>query len=447
MRFNIITMRLLALFMLAGTSLKAQKPVRDTSLARLFGANASLNWTRYFKARLDDMNVAHLALGYDGKSCKGWMTLMSSGARLRLEGAFQDDHFTLAEYGADQNPSGWLRGAAPRGKIVGQWFNADSTLAMNLRGVENAGPPEAATPCAEGKWISRYIARWNNARTDMTLYRSQNNRIHGYLWIESEGRTYTLRGEIADNGQITATAYLANGKPAAHLKGSLPNPKQPGIELIWSGSGELRQMKFTLRESFPCGCMEYADFSGAFDALYPRTGIEAYNKRMEEELKKWREQNLAFFKQKKTPNAQIQRNALRASGWAEVVNWTDYIFSGYLTFSDNWSGKAQGISFNYHVKTGREITFDDLFVKTFDAQKWLNDYARREMLKIPEFGADPIYREWLNREGFPLFTLRRDWLELSSLFHPVYGRQVLAVPYAQLKPYMKKDNPIAEFVK
>lgn len=437
----------MTLLMFACMELNAQKTVRDTSLARLFGAGANLQWTRYFKARLDDMNVAHLTLGYDGKSCKGWMTLMSSGSRLRLEGTCQDDSFSLAEYGADSYPSGWLRGSAPRGRIIGQWFNADSTLAMSLRGIENPGPPGAPTPCAEGKWISRYVARWNNARTDLTLYRSQNSRIHGYLWVESDGRTYTLRGEIAENGQIAAVAYLSSGKAAAHLKATLSNPKQPGIELIWSGSGELRQMKFTMRESYPCGCFEYADFNGAYDALYPRSGIEAYNKRMEEEVKKWSERNQAFFKQNKTPHTAAQRNALRASGWAEVVNWTDYVFSGYFTFSDNWSGKAQGICFNYHVKTGREITYDDLFVKTFDAKKWIDEYVKREMPKIPEFGADPAYREWLGREGFPLFTLRRDWLELSSLFHPIYGRQILAVPYAQLKPYMKKDNPIAEFVK
>ena len=61
--------------------------------------------------------------------------------------------------------------------------------------------------------------------------------------------------------------------------------------------------------------------------------------------------------------------------------------------------------------------------------------------------SDPEYREWLAKEGFPMFALRRDGLELSTLFHGQYGRQTLLVPYASLKPYMKKDNPVAEFVK
>jgi hypothetical protein len=69
------------------------------------------------------------------------------------------------------------------------------------------------------------------------------------------------------------------------------------------------------------------------------------------------------------------------------------------------------------------------------------------MPKLAPFASDPQYREWLNKEGFPLFTLRREGMELSTIFHPRYGRQTLLVTYDQLKPYMKKDNPIAEFVK
>ena len=66
---------------------------------------------------------------------------------------------------------------------------------------------------------------------------------------------------------------------------------------------------------------------------------------------------------------------------------------------------------------------------------------------MSKFAADPKFREWLNREGFPMFSIRRDGLELSTIFHPIYGQQYLTVPYATLKPYMRKDNPIADLVK
>lgn len=93
------------------------------------------------------------------------------------------------------------------------------------------------------------------------------------------------------------------------------------------------------------------------------------------------------------------------------------------------------------------IGLTDLFNSTFNAKQWLDDYAKKEMPKLAAFSSDPKFREWLNQSGFPLFSIRREGLELSSLFHPQYGRQTPTVPYEQLKPYMKKDNPAAEFVK
>jgi hypothetical protein len=70
-----------------------------------------------------------------------------------------------------------------------------------------------------------------------------------------------------------------------------------------------------------------------------------------------------------------------------------------------------------------------------------------EMPKLSPFANDVKYREWITKEGFPMFTLRREGVELSTLFHMQYGRQTLMIPYDQLKPYMKKDNPVTEFIK
>ena len=85
--------------------------------------------------------------------------------------------------------------------------------------------------------------------------------------------------------------------------------------------------------------------------------------------------------------------------------------------------------------------------KGFNAKSWLDAYARKEAPKLQAFAADAGYRAWLDKNGFPLYTLRRDGLELSTPFHPVYGRQRLLIPYAELKPYMKKENPVADLVR
>ena len=88
-----------------------------------------------------------------------------------------------------------------------------------------------------------------------------------------------------------------------------------------------------------------------------------------------------------------------------------------------------------------------MFQKSFGYQKWFSDYAAKEMPKLPSFAADPQFREWLSKEGFPLIVIRRDGFELSTYFNPLYGRQTLFVPYTTIRPYLRKDSPLGEFIK
>jgi hypothetical protein len=69
------------------------------------------------------------------------------------------------------------------------------------------------------------------------------------------------------------------------------------------------------------------------------------------------------------------------------------------------------------------------------------------MPKLPSFAADPQFRSWLVEEGFPLMVIRREGFELSTLFHPFYGRQTLFIPYSSIRNSLRKDGPLGEFVK
>jgi hypothetical protein len=161
----------------------------------------------------------------------------------------------------------------------------------------------------------------------------------------------------------------------------------------------------------------------------------------------WVERCNATFSAKKTPLVPVNRNTQRASVWPEIGCWTDNIFSGYLTFVDTWSAQAQGIAYNFDLRTGKEILLEDLFQKSFNYKVWMTEYTAKEMPKLSAFASDPVYREWLSKEGFPLVLIRREGLEMSTLFHPQYGRQTIFVPYKTLKPNLRRDSVIAEFIK
>ncbi len=425
--------------------LPAGPAAKDTAVAALFDQGAALQWIKFFRGRFDDVSEVALSLGYDGSNCRGFLTYSKSQERFRLNGTLEGVVLLLEELDGKNEVSGHLTGTLQGEQLAADWANAANTLGSRLEAQEVPSKKVINAPCGDNKWVNRYVARWNNGRVDMVLARVNNSVLNGYLWIETDNKTYSLAGKIFPDDHYEMQALLPNGKIAAHLQGSLKTPQ--ATECNWVGSGEKRAIKLTMRENYQVGCLEYADYSSSYDALYPRTRCEACNKTLDQRVSDWVNQCKTTMTAQKKAGGPASRNILRASSWYEVTCWTETLFCGYLTFSESWKNETEGQSFNFDLRTGREITFDDLFNRNFNAKEWFAEYARKESPKMTKFAADPKFREWLNKEGFPMFTIRRDGLELSTIFHPVYGQQHLSVPYATLKPYMRKDNPIADLVK
>ncbi len=419
---------------------------RDTAITKLFEQPATIKWVRIFKGRLDDASAVDMTLGYDGSSCRGYLNYLKSKTRIRLDGTLLDStELALEERGPGNTVVGRWEGHIRGRQLEADWTNFNNSLGIHLSAIEFVPGLTLNLACSESKWANRYLARYNGARADMVLTRVQNNALQGYCWIEGDAKTYSLQGTVGKNGDYEMEALLPSGRVAAQLSGTLA-PGQPMV-CNWVGSGEKRMLTFTLKDSYAVGCYDYADYGSSYDALYPRTACTGCNAWFDQQLTAWVNRCKSIIAAQKDPPTPATRSAQRASAWSEIACWTENIFTGYLTFSDTWSAQAQGLTYNFDLRTGKAIALEDLFNKGFDPKAWLEDYARKESPKMPQFAANPTYRDWLNKEGFPLFALRREGLEISTLFHPQYGRQSLLVPYSALKPYMKKENPVAEFVK
>jgi hypothetical protein len=423
----------------------ANPAIRDTAIAKLFDKPATIKWAKVFKGRIDDGAMVDVSLGFDGKNCRGYITYAKSRTRFRLEGTMDSTGFQLEERDMARALTGMLRGAIQGRRLEAEWSNADNSLGSRIEADEVPPGQSTTLNCSDNKWSSRYITRYNNARCDMILVRSQNGALDGFLWVEADGRTYRLKGELKADGGYEMEALGSADRLVAMLSGSMKAGQN--TDCNWTGSGERRQFKFVLKDHFLLGCYEYADYASSYDVLYPRTPCAACNSWIDDQVNTWVERCKTAFSAKKMPLSPANRNAQRASAWSEIGCWTDNLFSGYLTFTDTWSEKAQGIAYNFDMRTGKQILLEDLFVKSFNFKTWMNDFTAKEMPKLASFASDPPYREWLNKEGFPLVLIRREGLEMSTLFHPQYGRQTLFVPYATLKSYLRKDSAIAEFLK
>ena len=426
-------------------SAKATAGKKDSTILRMFERPTDIKWVKNFKGRLDDASVVDITLGFDGKNCRGYLTYAQSRIQFNLSGLLDTAGFALEERDMARNITGRFVGSYQNRRLEADWTNADNTLGRRLE-AEEVSPGQSLTLyCSDNKWSSRYITRFNGARCDMVLVRSHNGALDGFLWVEMDGRTYRLKGDVKPSGAYEMEVLGSGDRLAALLSGNLKAGQNTVCN--WVGSGERRTFNFILKDHFLLGCYEYADYATSYDVIYPRTPCPHCNTHLDEQINKWVERCKTIFSEQKIALSAANRSSQRASAWPEIACWTDNVFTGYITFSDTWTTQAQGLSFNYDLRKNKEIGLDDLFNKGFDAKKYLTDWANREMPKLPSFASDPKYREWLSKEGFPLFALRRDGLEISSLFHPQYGRQTLLIPYTAIKTYLKKDSPVSEFLK
>ncbi len=374
----------------------ATATARDTAITRLFEKPAEIKWVKNFKGRLDDASVVDISLGFDGRNCRGYLTYAKSRIRFQLSGTLDTSGFVLQERDLSRNVTGQLKGTLQNKHLEADWTNTDNSLGSKLEAEEVLPGQTMTLNCSDNKWSSRYITRYNGARCDMILVRTHNGGLDGFLWVESDGRTYRLKGEIKNNNSFEMEVLGSADRLAAILSGKMA-PGQ-NAEVNWVGSGERRTFKFTLKDHFLLGCYEYADYATSYDVLYPRTPCPSCNTQLDEQMNKWIERCQTTFNEKKMNLDPGSRARQRASAWPEIASWTDLLFTGYITFSDTWNAQPQGISFNYDLRTNKELLLDDLFNKGFNAKQYLSDCANREMPKLPGFAVNPKYRERVSKE-------------------------------------------------
>jgi hypothetical protein len=435
------------LFLIFSQSAKAQNTVPTDSMVRaLFTKPEEIQWVRHYAGRFDDVYAVRAVLAFDGANCKGYWIYPQGKTTIRLEGSLLGPQMKLIEKDNAQQTTGFLNATLDGKRLSGEWINHNNTLGLSVDLYETEAAAAAPDNCGDNKWINRYTGVWKNNLVELVLIRLHGGILLGQIWTASDSSTHELKGRITDKGAYSLESTPMPGKPLHWLEGDLTTPLQ--TKGTWTTSnGEMRVIEFNLKENLMMSCREYADFLSSYDILFPVTTDAGCNHWLSEQCDNWVKRCRSAIQSKRLSDLPANRNVLRASMWPEISCWTDAVFSGYLNYTDSWSGPAQGQAFNFDLKNKKVITLEELFTPGFDFKTWTNDYMRKESPKIPRFAEDPKFREWLYNDGFPLFSIRRDGIRISTMFHPIYGQQHLLVPYAILKPYLAEATPLSEFVK
>lgn len=437
----------LATLLLLSQSSFAQSNVNDYAVEELFEKPQKIQWIKYYKGRLDDLNDIAITLAYDGKQCKGQLTFLRSKEQFDLVGQFKKGKLSLQEFDLNARLSGYVNGEIDVRGITADWSNFDNSFGGKMRLYEVKSPVTIPGYCGDNKWIRAYKGLVGKDKVELIIQKESNQRVSGTAYFKSKNESYNVRGHIDIFDNVYLTLKDDHAKKQGQMEGTFGERQKFNLIFIHP-DGQQNVCTFQLKDKLSVGCLEYADYISNYNVLYPKTKNAAFNKWIKSITDKWVSSCKTFVKEKYPHKGVLKpevRASVRASAWSEIDYISEDIISGLMTFNDNWSTYQVNRSISYDLKNERAISLMDIFKSDFDYRNHLRNQLNMEISKHQLY-KDFEYREWLAKEDFPYFTIRKEGIRFCTKFHPIYGQQQMTISYQQLKPFLKDKSVIKELI-
>lgn len=428
-------------------SLPAQTAFKNVEIESLFKNPKQIQWKKYYKGRVNDMNDVSLILAYDGKYCQGFITYLRSNTRFKLIGKIKKGELNLKEVDEEESITGYLDGhiKTDRSAIRVHWYNREKTRAGFLDLKETTKEVVLPSFCGENKWIRKYEGGARAMRSQFILQKDSDAQLTGNFWYLNKSWNYQLKGAMTTKNKFKVFVTNDLNQSKGEIEGEI-NPYNLKITGIWEDErGEKTRMSYQLDKSFSVGCIEYMDYMTSYDATYPKTKNAHFNTFVEQHVNTWKEDCLSYAQSLKKTNpipSEYERNIAAASGWYQLDYITDTIASGYLFFSNSWKEEELYIPFNFDVIQKRNIALEEFFKKNTDYHAILKELAMNKIQYKAIYG-DEVFKKWIKNTDFGYFTIRHQGIAYGTSFHPIYGRQVVTIPYSELKSYLNPYSKIA----
>ncbi|MFK8005302.1 MAG: hypothetical protein AB8H03_02985 [Saprospiraceae bacterium] len=413
----------------------AQKIDAKDYVKTLFENQAEIQWIKYYKGRIDDLNDVAITLGFDGVNCKGRLTYLRSNTDFDLNGYIENETLLLQELDQKNNVSGILSGKIAGKTINGNWKNFDGSRGGNLTLTETEKIVKFPSYCGDNKWIRKYQGKIANNNWEILLQKESSDQLTGLVFHKKKNTSYSIKGNVDINNNFTLKAKNQKGQIVETFVGLL---KQDQLTI-----GTKKSKKITLApfEGLTIGCVEYADYATGYDITFPKTTNAAFNKQMDEETNAWIKacrKHLLKIKKQNTSADPKMRATERGFAWGEVEYFSQSVISGFMTFSNTWTPGQKLIVFNFDMKNDRMLYLEDIFENKKDYQKYIRNYIKKE-IKNHQLYADPDFKKWIKKSNFSYFTIRKNGICFSTKYSMLYGRQSVTIPFRQLQPFLKKS--------
>ncbi len=429
------------------THLGAQGNPTERQVAELFKNPKKIKWYKYYQGRVDDLNDVGLIIAYDGKDCKGFITYLRSKERFKLEGNLKGDKIKLRETDTEESVTGHFEGQfyGDFSKLKAHWFNREKTRAGLLMLSQVEHEVVFPTYCGDNKWVRKYEGLIMGQTVEFILQRNSELDLKGIIWYKEKNRSHHLKG-----GMISETEFkVVITDELCHKLGAIQGSIQkPSFEILghWiSPEGEQHRVKFDKTSHITVGCIEYQDYMSTYDVIFPKSKNASFNAFINDIVGEWKisckEQVKKLKEEREFPGPE-DRAIAHAAGWFNIEYMSEHLVSGFITFNKSWEEEHQDLSFTYSLLNDEKVGLEDIFREGVEYHQILLEKALMR-LKYKPLYANAGFKEWITTTSFPHFTIRENGINYSTVFHPIYGRQSVTIPYDEMEEYLNPYSPIS----
>lgn len=434
-------------FCLSTSSLTAQSVDAGTQavIAR-FSSPEKVLWTRYYRGRMDDLNDVAVILASDGEHCHGQLTYLRSRERISLSGKIFSDSLDLAEWNAEKEQVATLRGRIRQNQFKAEWSSLDKKRGARLISWQTDKPSEVPAHCGDNKWFRIFSGRWADSTASVFLQKEGQDRVHGMLYTHQPFASYQLEGSILEQERLLLKTYDHYGKYIGQITGSID--QQDVLAVVWKPEGKSPiPVQMNQRMQLAAGCFEFADFFSSYDLTYPKLRHAGFSAWLDQQLSDWKNQVTQYTREHK-PNARnaTVRSTLRASAWTDVEFINEQLVSGVITSTYTWAQSPGGMAFVYDLKNNKPLLLPEI-VKDVAGLQPLIKKQLNASLNLYAQHTDPSFKSWVVLQEFPAYTIRAEGICFSTLFHPLYGRVQVLLPWTALQDLLKPNTVVAALAK
>ena len=434
---------ILILFFLQSLTTFAQTDSVSQQIKALF-PSSKMAWIKYYKGRIDDLSDVAIALGSDGKFCRGYMIYLRSNEKFSLDGTFIGDTLSLIELDMRKNTSGYLKGVQKGKRIEGNWSNYNGTIGgIQIVMNESEDLPQIPSFCGDNKWIHGYRGLFGDVAVDILLQKGGFGAIRGTGFFSKTGKSFDIKGTF-DDTKLGMELTLKDDN--SNKIGSMSLRQKSLNEYVGSfipPDGKKRFGDMTRNDDISVGCIEFADYVASYDITYPKLKNTKFDIWMQGLVEEWFRINIAYInsiRYDNLDNVPEVRNVARAYGWCDLNYNSSDILSGFMVFGNSWTNRQRERVFIYDLIYGKEIFKEDIFLQDKNVDEFVK-ISIDNALKNNILYNEPDFRDWVATQKFDNITIRQEGINFSST-GIAYGRQGVTITYKELMPYLKQGGAI-----